>query len=60
MFAKVFGSSLCLLTIALLVGCGSGANSVVEAPDQAELQAKQNELAEFQKKMAEKQKLGGN
>jgi len=41
------------------VGCGSGSNQVVEQPDAELLQAKKQEFAEFQKKMAQQSKLPG-
>ncbi len=43
----------------MLPGCGSKGNSVVEQPDEQQMQAKREEFADFQKKMAEQSKLTG-
>jgi len=42
---------------AILPGCGEGGNTVVEQPDEQQLQAKRQEFADFQKKMAAQSQL---
>ncbi|KAA5538702.1 hypothetical protein FYK55_26680 [Roseiconus nitratireducens] len=43
----------------LVPGCGDDQNRVVEQPDAAQLKAKQEEFAAFQKRMSQQSKLPG-
>ncbi|MDM4019193.1 hypothetical protein [Roseiconus lacunae] len=59
MFKSICTLSLFCFSLAIVSGCGGSGNQVVEPPDEQKLEAKRQEFAKFQEKMARQSNLPG-